>query len=105
MESRKAGRKCTADLKASEKKVAKLEELSEERVDLFEQQLESTFLMKDVDQEVSVMCIIFFLTLLICSTEQSISQIAGRSMRPPMCPPWLWLIEDSFLVVVGGLLV
>ena len=37
MEIRKAGRKCTADLKVSEKKVAKLEELSEYRVDLFEQ--------------------------------------------------------------------
>ena len=105
MESRKAGRKCTADLKVSEKKVAKLEELSEEIVDLFEQQLKSTVLMKDVEQEVSVMCIIFFLTLLICSTKQSISQLAGRSMRPPMCPPWSWLLEDSLLVVVVGLLV
>ena len=40
MEIRKAGRKCTADLKMIEKK----------RVELFEQQLESNFLMKDVEQ-------------------------------------------------------
>ena len=39
MESKKAGRKCTVDLKVSEKKLAKLEELSEEIVELFEQQL------------------------------------------------------------------
>ena len=99
MESRKDGRKCTADLKVSEKKVAKLEELSEERVELFDQHLDSTVLMKDVEQKVSVMCIIFFLTLLICSNEQSISQLASRSMRPPICPLWSWLIEDSLLVV------
>ena len=105
MESRKSGRKCTADLKLSEMKVSKLEELSEERVELFELQLESTVLMKDVEQEVSVMCIIFFLTLPICSTKQSISQQAGPLMRPPMCPPWLWLLEDLLLVVVVGLLV
>ena len=73
MESRKAGRNCTADLNVSEKKVSKLEELSKEIVELFEQQLESNVLMKYVDQEVSVMCIIFFLTLLICSIKQSIS--------------------------------
>ena len=94
MESRKAGRKCTPELKVSDKKVANLEELSEERVELFEQQLESTVLMKDVEQEVSVMCIIFFLTLIICSTKQSISQLAGRLMCLPMYPPWPWLIEN-----------
>ena len=77
MEIREASRKCTADLKVSEKKVAKLEELSEERVEFLEQQLESNVLMKDVEQEVIVMCIIFFLNLLICSTEQLISQLAG----------------------------
>ena len=86
MKTRKAGRKCTAELKVSEKKVAKLEEFSEERVEILEQQLDSTVLMKDEEQEVSVMCIICFLTLLICSTKQSISQLAGRFMRPPMCP-------------------
>ena len=88
----------------SEKKVSKLEELSKEIVELFEQQLEITVFMKDVDQEVSVMCIIFFLTLLICSTEKSISQLTGRLMRPPMCPPWSLLILDSLLVVVVGLI-
>ena len=105
MESRKAGRKCTAELKVSEMKVAKLEKLSEDIVGLFEQQLESTALMKDAEQEVSVMCIIFFLTLLICSTKQSISQLAVRSMRPPMCPPWSWLLKDSLLIVLVGLIV
>ena len=60
--------------------------------------------MKDVEQEVSVMCIIFFLTLLICSTEQLISQLAGRSMSPPMCPPRSWLLKDLLLVVLVGLL-
>ena len=61
----------------SKEKVAKLEELSEERVGFFPQQLESTVLMKEMEQEVSVKCIALFLTLLICSTKQSIAQLAG----------------------------
>ena len=95
MESRKADRKCTTDLKVSKEKVAKLEELSEERVELFLQQLESTALMKEMDQEVSVKCMVLFLTLLFCTTKQSIAQLAGRSTRPPS-----WLLEELFSVAV-----
>ena len=40
----------------SEKKVAKLEELSEERVELSEQQSESNVLIKDVEQGLVVGC-------------------------------------------------
>ena len=95
MESRKAGRKCTTDLKVSIEKVAKLEELSEERVEFFSKQLESTVLMKEMEQEVSVQCMVLFLTLLFCTTKQSFAQLADRSMRPPS-----WLLEELFSVAV-----
>ena len=95
MESRKAGRKCTMDLKASKEKVAKLEELSEERVEFFfatvgEYRLDERDGSRGKCQVHGIIPNSTF-----CSTKQSIAQLAGRSMRPLS-----WLLKELLLEAV-----